>query len=217
MLFEKNAARLSKSIGNHFWVNVKQSQMITFDEYRNKQLSFDETKEYVTKSTEILSEIVKYFKSQNKKVYLVGASGGGFQITDMIATYGNIADGYIIMVARLDMNDEMWKPRARGEQWHFNKDGKTTYQADSPITILAKNINLLQAAGSYKRYTKDLEEVDLSNVIYLYGKTDDKVGALLNHEIEFLKSNGALVIDSNGGHTSPKKYLEVLVRLMLLD
>ncbi|MDH3323035.1 MAG: hypothetical protein OEM04_08605 [Flavobacteriaceae bacterium] len=216
-LFEKNAARLSKTVGDHFWVNVKQNQMINLDEFKNTQLSFDETKEYVTKSSKILREIVSFFKSQNKKVYLLGASGGAFQITDMIAIYGNIADGYLIMTARLDMNDEIWKPRARGEIWHFNKDGKTIYKADPPTSILEKNINLLQAAGAYKRYTEELEEVDLSNVIYLYGKTDDKVGSLQEYEIEFLKSHGALVIDSNGGHSSAKKYREVLIRLMLLN
>ena len=216
-LFEKNAARLSKTVGNHFWVNVKQNQMLNLDEIKKRQLSFEETKEYVTKSSEILSDVINYFKSQNKKVYLLGASGGAFVITDMIATYGNIADGYVIMTGRLDMNDEMWIPRSKGEVWHFNKDGKTIYKADPPTSILAKNINLLQAAGAYKRYTQELKGFDLSNVIYLYGKTDDKVGALLNHEIAFLESHGALVIASNGGHTSPSKYLELLLRLMLLD
>ena len=216
-LFEKNAVRLSKTVGDHFWVNVKQNQMINLDEFRNRQLSFDETKEYVTKTSKILWEIVNYFKSQNKKVYLLGASGGAFVITDMIATYGNIADGYVIMTGRLDMNDEMWIPRSKGEVWHFNKDGKTIYKVDPPTSILAKNINLSQAAGAYKRYTEELKGVDLSNVIYLYGKTDDKVGALLEHEIEFLKSHGALVIASNGGHSLSRKYLEILVRLMLLD
>ena len=74
-----------------------------------------------------------------------------------------------------------------------------------------------QAAGAYKRFTKELEGFDLSNVIYLYGKTDDRVGSLLEHEIKFLKSHGALVIASNGNHSVPKEYREILIRLMLLD
>lgn len=83
--------------------------------------------------------------------------------------------------------------------------------------ILGKNNDKLKAAGAYKRYTKLLEGVDLSNVIYFYGSTDDRVGSLLPHEVAFLKSSGATVIRSKGDHSSYQEYLEILLRLLLLD
>lgn len=215
--WQKSVLRLNKEFGNYFFVNARQTQMIDAERYKTTELSFSEAKAYNEKSTEIVFNLVKYFKSQNKKVFLYGASGGAFLITDLLATYGNVADGYLVMVGRLDMNDEMWKSRLDGVRMRFNKDGKTLYEGEMPTSIHGRNNEILKSAGSYKRYTELLKQVDLSNMIYLYGKTDDRVGSLLDHEIDFLKSRNAMVVASEGDHSCYLNYLEILLRLLLLE
>ncbi|SIO13531.1 hypothetical protein [Algoriphagus halophilus] len=210
-------AKLKDIVGNYLWVNVKQGQMLNPNPFENKELTFEDLKNFERQSQKNLYEVVQFFKSQNKKVFLIGGSGGGFLISRLIATYGNIADGYVITTSRLDMNDEMWKPRLKGERTLFKSDGKTIYLGNPPTTVLDKNINLFQAAGVDRKLTKELGQTDLSNVIFLYGKTDNRVGALSDHEIHFLQSHGALVIASNGGHLIYQDYIEVLLRLLLLD
>lgn len=120
--WQKSVLALNKEFGNYFFINARQTQMIEADKYTTKTISFEEAKKYNELSTQNVYRLVNFFKSKNKKVFLYGASGGAFLITDLIATYGNIADGYLIMVGRLDMNDEMWQARVNGERKHFRKE-----------------------------------------------------------------------------------------------
>ncbi len=59
----------------------------------------------------------------------------------------------------------------------------------------------LAADLDHKRYTDLLANIDLSNVIYIYGKMDKQVGRLSVAEQTFLESKGATVIVGEGDHS----------------
>jgi len=66
------------------------------------------TLKQVTKETEldveILDRVIKHFKTQGKKVYVMGYSFGAMVVTKYIATKGNsTADKFVVMAGRLDM------------------------------------------------------------------------------------------------------------------
>ena len=213
--WQKWMLSLNEEFGSYFFINSMQTQIINSDEYSQKEISFDEAKTYIESTTEILEDLVKYFKSQNKKVYLYGISHGAFIVENLIATKGNIADGYLAMVGRLDMDDEMWRSRANNGRARFLDDGKTIVQTEVDSTIIGRNQDKLHAAKAYKRYTELLKGINLSNMIYLYAKLDQKVGSLTKKEIEFLESAGAKVIASEGNHSSYQPYLETLMKQLI--
>jgi len=63
------------------------------------------------------------------------------------------------------------------------------------------NMAKLAAGLGHKRYTELLANIDLSNVIYIYGKTDEQVGRLLEAEMTFLESKGTTVLVGEGDHS----------------
>ncbi len=213
--WQKQMLSRNEEFGNYFFINSMQTQIINSNEYTQKEITFDEAKTYIESTTEILTDLVKYFKSQKKKVYLYGISHGAFIVENLIATEGNIADGYLIIVGRLDMNDEMWQSRANNGRAVFLEDGKTIIQSKVSPTIEGRNQDKLHAAKAYKRYTELLKGIDLSNMIYLYAKLDQRVGSLTIKEIEFLESAGAKLVASEGNHSSYQPYLETLIKQLI--
>lgn len=213
--WQKGILSLNSKFEDYFFINSMQTQIINSDEYTQKELSFEEAKTYIKTTTEILSELIHYFKSQKKKVYLHGISHGAFIVENLIATEGNIADGNLIMVGRLDMNYEMWHSRANNSRAVFLNDGKTIVKTEVSNSIIGRNQDKLHAAKAFERYTELLKGIDLSNMIYLYAKYDQKVGSLTKKEIEFLESSGAKVIATEGNHFSYRPYLERLIKQLI--
>ena len=88
--------------------NIAQAQTLEQNRFTQQPITFEEAKEADARTVEILADTVQWFKNQNKKVYVAGFSFGAFVVQDLLATQGNIADGYLIMVGRLDMPEEVW-------------------------------------------------------------------------------------------------------------
>ena len=213
--WQKWMLSISEEFGDYFFINSMQTQIINSDEYTQTEISFDEAKTYIESTTEILADLVKYFKSRKKKVYLYGISHGAFIVENLIATKGNIADGYLIIVGRLNMDDEMWQSRVNNGRAVFLDDGKTIVRTEVSTSVKGRNQDKLHAAKAYKRYTELLKGINLSNMIYFYAKLDEKVGSLTTKEIEFLESAGAKVIASEGKHSSYQPYLETLIKQII--
>lgn len=172
-----------------------------------KVISFEQAKEYDSETTKKLSDVVKYFKSKQQKIIIVGVSFGAFVVQDYLAVYGSdLIDGTVICVGRLDIQDNFWKVFSEGKEYVFQNgiipievvEGERTMNGDSTIT--AQNIPKLAAGLAYKRYTKLLQDIDLSNVIYIYGEKDEAVGRLTDKEINFLKSKNVEILKSSKGH-----------------
>lgn len=181
-------------------LNVHQSQTKNPEKFTDKEITFEEAIKYDQESIEYLYKVIKHFKDQNKKVYVVGGSFGAFMAQELIAEKGiDVADAYVIAVGRLDMNEETWKAFSKGNGGEFPDGVKFVFDG-SEDDILSKNMSKLAAGLGHNRYTEKLKNFDLSKVTYIYGKTDQAVGKLTDIEIEFLKSRNATVIEDEGGH-----------------
>ena len=184
------------------FVNVHQAQTLMPKLFDENSISFDQAKQYDAKTTQMLYKVIKYFKDDGKTVYVVGISFGAFVVQDLLATNGSIADGYLIMVGRLNIQDEIWTSFSKGILMEFDDDALTPIMDDDIGRDHDgfENMHKLAAGLGYKRYVELLEDVNLSNVVYVYSEKDKLVGKMSDLELEFLPSHNATVLKSQNNH-----------------
>ncbi|MEM8928450.1 MAG: hypothetical protein AAGC45_09615 [Bacteroidota bacterium] len=202
-------------VEKYYVINAHQEQTLHPEKYAEKEITFEEAKALDKRTSQILHELVTYFKAQNKTVYLAGLSFGAFAGIDFIAEYGNTADGYLFMVGRLDMTPEVWQSFSQGVEATFEEDATTVIVKSKAEDFKSININKIAAGFGHNRYTELVKEEDLSNLIYYYGKKDQSVGKLTDAEVQFLESKGAKVIGFDGGHNQTLDHLKEGLTLLL--
>ncbi|CAM1347129.1 hypothetical protein [Tenacibaculum insulae] len=191
-----------------FAINVHQVQTLHPEWFNKKEITHEQSIEFNKETTKILYDMVSYFKSQNKKVYVTGFSYGAFAGADLLAEYGDVADGYLFMVGRLDMTEKIWKTFSQGTEASFKEDGTEVIIHKKQNNILDNNLKRTASGFGHKRYTNLLKDTNLSNVIYITGKKDQAVGRLTKKEIDFLKLKNATVIIGEGGHETTETHLK---------
>ncbi len=182
-------------------VNVHQAQTLHPDLFVHNDITFAQAIDYDAESIEILYKVIKYFKDQHKTVYILGISFGAFMTQELIAKKGiNIADKYLIMVGRLDINGVFWQGFKEGKGGSF-EHGVTPVLIDQTHT-LERNMSRLAAGLGRNRYTQVLDTYqDLSKITYIYGRMDDAVGRLTDYEIQFLQSKNVRIVAGSGSHS----------------
>ena len=183
-------------------VNVHQAQTLNPSILEGDDITLEQAINFNAKSIAILYQVIEFFKAQDRTVYVFGASFGAFVVQELIAEKGiEVADKYLIMIGRLDMNDVMWQGLAEGKYGYF-EDGITPILDSEPIMdVVDRNIGKIAAGLGMNKYTQRLNTVeDLSNLTYVYGATDEFVGGLTAEEVEFFKSKNANIIRGSGGH-----------------
>lgn len=202
-------------------VSVHQAQTLEPDRFIAADISFDDAKAADAASVAMLADVVAYFKDQGKTVHVVGFSFGAFMVQDLLATQGNIADGYLIKVGRVDMPDEVWTEFSEGRAVGF-VDGVEIVKFDIADAGMGgetpeadRNMARLAAGLGHKRYTELLADIDLSNVVYVYGDVDEQVGRLSEAEVAFLESRSATVIEYEGGHATPAEVTQDAISRLL--
>ena len=182
-------------------VNVHQAQTLNPEKFTKSDITFKEAIDYDAESIEILYKVIEYFKEQDKKIYVLGISFGAFMTQQLIVKKGlNVADKYLIMVGRLDMNEVFWKWHSEGKDGYF-EDGIPMLDEEDDDDFEGRNMNRLAAGLGQNRYTQLLNKYeDLSKITYAYGKTDEAVGSLTEEELQFLKSKNVTVIAGEEGH-----------------
>lgn len=198
-----------------FVINVHQVQTLHPELFNKKEITHKESIKYNKKTTKILHDVIAFFKSQNKKVYVTGFSFGAFAGADLLAEYGNIADGYLFMVGRLNMTEKVWKTFSTGTEAVFKDDGAEVVILKKQDNIVENNMKRVASGFGHKRYVTLLKNTDLSNVIYITGKKDKAVGRLTNKEIDFLNSKKATVIIGEKGHETTISHLKEGLSLLL--
>jgi len=182
-----------------FVVNINQTQILYPEKFTENDISFEQAKSFDNKNTELLANAVNYFKSKNKKVIVTGLSYGAFMVADLLAQYGNIADSYLISVGRLDIPEKVWRSFSKGKQLEF-KDGLNITRTYKSSDVTDRNMSRLAAGYGYKRYTQLLKDVNMSNVVFVYGMKDDAVGRLTKKEVDFLKAKNVQIFKGEEGH-----------------
>lgn len=164
----------------------------------------------IDNNSEILYRAFKYFKDRNKTVIVIGHSFGAFTIPHCMATRPLEADGYLLTGGRIDDDLERSKYFLKGYNSRMAEDGVTIIYPDTtkaPNRYRGERYfkihrvkQLLKGVIGQPRYSKALADKDLSKMIYFYAKDDQNVGSLLQPEVDFLKSKGAYVQATEGGH-----------------
>ena len=186
-------------------VTVHQVQTLNPSILNGNDITLDQAVNFNAESIEMLNQVIKYFKNEGRTVYVLGNSFGAFVAQDLIAKKGiDVADKYLIMTGRLDMNDVIWQALVEGRYGEF-ENGVTPIISPEPAEeLIERNFARIMAGFGKNRYTQLLNSIgDLSSVTYIYGKTDQFVGSLTDEEVQFLKSKNAQVIGGSGDHDLP--------------
>ena len=204
-----------------YLVNVHQAQTIDAGAFAVEEISFDEAKAADSRSVAMLAAVVKHFQEQGKAVYVVGVSFGAFMVQELLATQGNVAEGYLIVVGRIDMPAAVWTEFAEGRAARF-VDGtevvaltleEAGHRGGNQAAF--RNMSRLAAGLGQHRYSERLAGVGMANVIYVSGTVDEQVGRLTDAERAFLAERGADLIEYEGGHgTPPAVVREAFSRLL---
>lgn len=187
-------------------LNVHQAQTLDPETFTMADIDFDAAIAADDESVRILGDIVTHFQSRNKRVVVLGISYGAFLVQDLLSKQGNLADAYVIVVGRLDVPEQAWRIFADGGAVEFIDGVDPT---EVPIEAFGygtgtpegeRNMSRLLAGVMANRYTQLWTDLDLANVIFVYGDADEQVGRLTDDEIRFLEAGGATVLRGSGGH-----------------
>ncbi len=184
-------------------VNVHQVQTLNPGILDGNDITLEQAINFNTESIEILSQVINYFKNDGRKVYVLGISFGAFLVQELIAKKGiNVADKYLILTGRLDINDIMWQALSEGIYGTFENGVNPILESNPDMKVIERNYARLSAGLGMNRYTQLLNTIqDLSDITYVYGMTDEAVGSLTAAEVQFLESKNTNIIAGNGDHT----------------
>ena len=203
---------------NYFLINMRESQTLNPEETEKDEISWEKAKNYNEKTVKTLYELISYFKSLNKKVYVVGGSYGSLVGLKFLVDYNNIADGYLLMCGRLDMTKEVSTAYSKGFEANFEEDAITPIIGEKSDNIYTINMRKIAAAINRDvKYTELLKDSNLSNLTYIYSEIDQSVGKLTEKETTFLKSKNAEIVSVKIEHG---KYFELVLKdglEMMLD
>lgn len=202
----------------YFLINMRESQTLHPEETEKEEISWEQAKKYNETTTKTLFDLISFFKSQDKKVYVVGGSYGSFVGLKSIVENKNIADGYLLMVGRLDMTQEVSNAYSKGFEAKFDSDATTPIIGEKDESDYIVNMRKIASAISRdEKYTELLKDTDLSNLTYIYSEIDQSVGKLTEYEIAFLKSKNATVKSVKVEHGKWSNHLKEGLEMMLDD
>lgn len=187
-------------------LNVHQAQTLDPGAFTSADIDLEAAKAANDESVRILADVVSHFQSDGRRVVVLGISFGGLLVQDLLATQGNVADEYVIVVGRLDFPEAASTIFSDGGAVDFVNG---TEVVEIPIETLGygtgtsegeRNMARLLGGLASENYTELLATVDLSNLTFVYADADEQVGRLTDIEIAFLETAGAKVISNPGGH-----------------
>lgn len=186
-------------------VNPHQAQTLNPNILLGNEITVDQAVNFNAESVETLYQVVQYFKDEGRTVYIVGLSFGAFITQELIAQKGiDVADKYLIITGRLDINDVMWQGLAEGKNAYFENGVTPIVDTEPFVDVLNRNEARLFAGIAMNRYTQQFNTIEsLSKITYIYGTTDEAVGSLTAEEVSFLQSKNANILSGNGGHDEP--------------
>ncbi|WP_299436445.1 hypothetical protein [uncultured Aquimarina sp.] len=183
-------------------VNVHQAQTLNPSILDNNDITLDQAINFNTESIEMLYKVIKYFKDDGRTVYVFGSSFGGLVTQGLIAKKGiDVADKYLIVANRLDIDEVIWEGLSEGRFGFFENGINPVVSPTPDEDVIERNSARIIAGFTMYRYTQLFNVFeDLSKITYVYGKTDEIVGRLTASEIEFMESKQITIIEGNGDH-----------------
>lgn len=158
-------------------------------------------------TSEMMYRAIKYYKDRGKTVIVIGHSYGAFIIPHCLSTRPSLADKYCILSGRIDVNENAYKAHLQGVNGSFEKDNRFVIDVKEELTARSpaerrryRIKQRLKGVLGKPRYSEELQDRDLSKVIYIHSTNDTRVGVLEPAEIAFLESKGAQVFDTEYEH-----------------
>ena len=195
---------------HYYFAVVHQANTYNRTLFDAEDFTLEDAKKEVDNTSEMLYRTIQYFKDRGKYVVVLGHSYSAFVIPHYLSTRPSLADKYILTCGRLNADSVQTAYQLKGINLGFEEDGKTLILPEenkSPnpyrrhrYKVIRKNIQLLKYAIGKPRYTQELKEVDLSNVVMFTGLQDQNVGTLIDKEIQFLEAKGATVVKVEAHH-----------------
>lgn len=198
------------NFSNYQTVVIHQSSTYNTSIFNAENFNLDDGYKEADISSEILYRSIKYYKDRNKYVIVTGHSYSAFIIPHYIATRPSLANKYLITGGRLNADSIQTYYQTKGYNSGFKEDGQTLiipdttksrrkYRTERYFKIRKVKEMLKAGIGNYK-FTEELKDKDISNIIYFYGKKDENVGTLSQLEIDFLISKKAKVYGVDTDH-----------------
>lgn len=169
-------------------------------------LTVEQAQQEVRISAEVLYRTIEYFKNRSKKVYVFSVSHGSQVGLEMLRRYPCNFDGFALTMIRLDIEKEAIELTKNGKAPYYNTNQELTGRFLLPSFLRFHRLNnrivnmAMLMKVSRNDYTELLKDKELSNLIYVYGKYDNKVGCPKEHELEFLKNKGVSILGLDCGH-----------------
>ncbi|MEP1034109.1 hypothetical protein [Ekhidna sp.] len=177
-------------------VLVHQAQ--TKDPELSKQyyMSEEEAQDINDFSIDILLRTINHFKDEGNHVIVFGDYVGSFLALRSIVRDGMIADSYVLLNGRLDVEEEIIQ--IAEELRVAILDGEEIFQ--NGYIVNRENWVDYRLLGNLvtPRYTEELSDLNLSSLLYTYRDENDDLGPLRTPEINFLTNGGATVIGFPG-------------------
>lgn len=203
---------------NYYFVSLHQSSTYNPGIFNWKEsFTLDDGIKEIDNSSEMMYRAIKYFKDRNKYVVVVGHSYSAFIIPHYLATRPSLADKYFMIAGRLDADSLQTFYQLKGFNSKFEDDGKTlivpdTTKPKNPFRTaryfkIRKASEMLKSGLGIRKFTEELADKNIENLVVCYGKKDRNVGALSDSEIEFLLSKKAKVYGFDTGHHGITRHL----------
>ncbi len=185
-------------------VEMYQHQHLNTDIEDNSLLTLDEAIILNDTTVAMMQKVVKHFNDMDKVVVIMGHSFGAFLVNEYVDDYGlDDVHKAISLAGRINMNQEIVDAFATGFFGGFLPDGITTEIDNSMAEPSLLSTMKLQAGVGYNRWVDSLITLDLSDLMVVYGESDQAVGRLLEDEIAMLENGNAEVLGIvNGDHGS---------------
>ena len=183
-----------------YLVDVHQAQTYAPYNFSDEPITAEDAQAAADISVQYLADIVQFYLDEGRTVYVVGKGYGAYLVQELLATQGNVAEGYLLAAGRLDMQDAAVQQLASGQSVKF-ENGTTpvpgesdAYASEDEGAYANENLSRLLGAVAVNRYTERLTDTPMDNVVYTYGEQDERLGGLTADEVSFLKGKGVQVL-----------------------
>ena len=176
--------------------------------YSDGKFTMEMARKEIDHTSEMVYRVIKYFKDRKKTVYVMGHSYGAFVIPHYLATRPALADKYVMASGRISDPQNVVAVHAKGFNGTYQEGSifltdegtKDFTDYDEASLKYYTRKQLLKAAIGEPSYTEELKDVDLTNSIYVYNSKDKRVGGLTEQELEFLRSKGFQIYETDHSH-----------------
>ncbi len=204
---DRESQEVFNSIGSPEFLQLLEQFQAHVEEFEQRQIRIQEAEreeldEYLPsivgkgiafQNAEIIVRVIKYFRSQNKKVYLIGSSYGAMLLQFMLIHYPDIVDsveGISIVVGRLQLRDEILANLRESRGFSFRVNSDTQQFEPEYSNRVASAFNARIAYTAFRpNYITEFSRLNFprNTICYIVADRDLAIGPLSSAEESFAR------------------------------